>query len=83
MVRGPRAGIPYKVYAVQASRYSTWPVFLMVSVLARLERFAPFWIVAGLIGLIFRRPIASHPLRAIAFHAALWIGGYAWYWITI
>lgn len=83
MVRRPRAGIPYKVYAVQASRYSNWPIFLLVSVLARLERFAPFWIVAGFIGVIFRRPIASHPSRAIAIHGALWIGGYAWYWITI
>jgi membrane protein YqaA with SNARE-associated domain len=83
MVTALRRGIPYKVYAVQASHYSSWPMFLLVSALARLERFAPLWIVAGLIGLIFRRAVASHPSRAVAIYAALWIVGYAWYWMTI
>jgi membrane protein YqaA with SNARE-associated domain len=83
MVKRPRVGIPYKVYAVQAGRYSTWTRFLLVSTVARLERFAPFWIVAALTGLMFRRTVASHPAPAAAIHAALWIAGYAWYWTTI
>jgi len=83
MVTKPRPGIPYKVYAVQAGRYSRFSTFLLASALARVERFAPFWIVAGLAGLIFRRTVVLYPRRAVAVHAALWIAGYAWYWITI
>src|SRR5689334_5275905 len=55
LLRSPGNGIPYKVYCVQASRYSRWPLFLIVSAMARLERFAPFWLLASAIGLAFRK----------------------------
>jgi membrane protein YqaA with SNARE-associated domain len=83
LTKGPASGIPYKVYCVQASRYSGWPLFLVASVLARMERFALFWAIAGLVGLIFRKSIRRQPTIAAAVHACIWIMGYAWYWTRI
>src|SRR5258708_8634740 len=75
LTKGPASGIPYKVYCVQASRYSGWPMFLVASVIARMERFALFWIVAGLLGLAFRKSIRLHPMIAAALHASICILG--------
>ncbi len=83
MVKRPRAGVPYKVYAVQAPRYASWRGFMLVSILARLERFAPFWLAASLLGLLFRKSIATRPGAAVAMHALMWSAGYAWYWSVI
>ncbi len=83
LVRSPGNGIPYKVYCVQASRYAGWPLFLTVSAVARLERFAPFWLFASALGLAFRKRINRRPMFPAAVHACLWILGYAWYWSAI
>jgi membrane protein YqaA with SNARE-associated domain len=83
LTKGPASGIPYKVYCVQASRYSGWPLFVAASVLARIERFALFWAIAGLLGLIFRKSIRRQPAITAAVHACIWILGYAWYWTRI
>src|SRR6476660_5957839 len=83
LTKGPGNGIPYKVYCVQASRYSGLALFLVVSLLARLERFALFWLIAGTMGLIFRRNILRQPKVTVAVHACIWIAGYAWYWARI
>ena len=83
LAKAPGNGIPYKVYCVQASRYSNGGLFIVVSVLARLERFAPFWIVAALLGVAFRQRIQRRPLIPALAHITLWIVGYAWYWSKI
>jgi len=83
LTKGPASGIPYKVYSVQAGRYSRWPMFLVASVLARMERFALFWAIAGLLGLAFRKSIRRQPTITAAVHACIWILGYAWYWTRI
>ncbi len=83
LTKGPASGIPYKVYCVQASHYSGWPLFLVASVLARMERFALFWIIAGLLGFVFRKSIRRQPAITAAVHACIWILGYAWYWTKI
>jgi len=80
---GPGNGIPYKVYCVQASRYANWGRFIAVSVLARLERFAPFWLAASALGMIFCERIQRKPLIPAIAHLSLWILGYAWYWSKI
>ena len=76
-------GIPYKVYCVQASRYANWGVFIAVSMVARLERFAPFWLVAAALGIAFRGRINRRPMVPAVIHAILWIVGYVWYWNRI
>jgi membrane protein YqaA with SNARE-associated domain len=83
LAKAPGNGIPYKVYCVQASRYANWLAFIALSVLARLERFAPFWIVAAVLALIFRTQIQRRPLIPAIAHLSLWILGYAWYWSKI
>jgi membrane protein YqaA with SNARE-associated domain len=83
LTKGPGNGIPYKVYCVQASRHSGLLLFLVVSLLARLERFALFWLIAGAIGFVFRRNIRRQPKITVAVHACIWILGYAWYWSSI
>jgi membrane protein YqaA with SNARE-associated domain len=83
LTKGPSNGIPYKIYCVQASPYSRLPIFLLASVLARLERFALFWLIAGGIGLIFRRNILRQPKVTVAVYACIWLIGYAWYWSAI
>jgi membrane protein YqaA with SNARE-associated domain len=83
LTKGPGNGIPYKVYCVQAGKYSTLPLFLLVSLFARMERFALFWIIAGAMGLAFRKNILRQPKVTVAVHACIWIFGYAWYWSKI
>jgi len=83
LTKGPGNGIPYKVYGVQASQYSGLLLFLAVSLLARLERFALFWLVAGAIGLVSRKNIRRQPKVTMIVFAFIWILGYAWYWSSI
>jgi membrane protein YqaA with SNARE-associated domain len=83
LARSPGNGIPYKVYCVQASSYARWPLFLLVSAAARLERFAPFWLFASALGFAFRKRINRRPIVSVVMHACLWILGYAWYWSKI
>lgn len=83
LTKSPGNGIPYKVYCVQAGGYSGWPLFMIASALARMERFAPFWLVSAGLGLVFRRRITRRPMVPALAHAALWILGYAWYWSAI
>jgi membrane protein DedA with SNARE-associated domain len=83
LAKAPGNGIPYKVYCVQAGRYANWSRFLLVSLLARLERFAPFWIVSVALGLVFRGRIRRRPVVPAVAHIILWILGYAWYWSSI
>jgi membrane protein YqaA with SNARE-associated domain len=82
LTKGPGNGIPYKVYCVQAGRYSGLALFLAVSLLARMERFALFWLIAGAIGFVFRKNIHRQPKITMLVYACIWILGYAWYWST-
>jgi membrane protein YqaA with SNARE-associated domain len=83
LTKGPGNGIPYKVYCVQSGKYSGLLLFLLVSLLARLERFALFWLIAGVMGSLFRKNILRQPMVTVAIHACIWIAGYAWYWSKI
>lgn len=83
LAKAPGNGIPYKVYCVQARRYASWGTFLLVSLLARLERFAPFWIIAVALGMVFRERIQRRPSVPAVAHLSLWILGYSWYWSRI
>jgi len=83
LTKAAASGIPYKVFCVQASRYAGLPSFLVVSLLARLERFALFWLIAGAIGAVFDRNIRRQPKVAMAIHALIWIAGYTWYWVRV
>ena len=83
MLRGPASGIPYKLYAVEAPKYVSFPIFLMMTVPARLERLLISLTLFGVAGWLFRKQIAAHPRRALSLHLLYWIGIYAYYWSVI
>jgi membrane protein YqaA with SNARE-associated domain len=83
MAKGPWIGLPYKLYAIQGSRYARWPLFLITTAVARMGRFVFLWLVAVLAGRLFHKPIANRPRVAIAIHAAIWIVNYIVYWSRI
>ncbi len=80
---GTVKGIPYKIFAVQANRYTNWQIFVLASVVARLERFLPFWIVAAALGTVFRKTMDRRPWLGVAAHACVWTLGYALYWSAV
>jgi membrane protein YqaA with SNARE-associated domain len=74
---GPFGGIPYKIYAVQAgAAHISFPLFLAVSVPARLVRFA---LITGATILICRMaPSVSLRVRRVV-HVVLWLAFYVWF----
>jgi len=83
LVKGPAAGVPYKIYAVQASGYARLPLFLLVTILARTERFVLSWAFFAILGTIFKRGIDRRPWAAVTAHLFIWTAIYAWYWVTV
>jgi hypothetical protein len=81
--KGPTSGIPYKVYAVEATRHINWFLFLLVSIPARLERLVITWALFAALGRLCGRYIAAHPGSAITFHALYWVAVYGFYWSVI
>jgi membrane protein YqaA with SNARE-associated domain len=76
-LRGPLTGRPYKIYAVQAAGYgNSLAAFLVVSVPARLMRFAAVTALAVLANRCLRR-LSLTTRRWI--HAVVWLGFYAVY----
>ena len=75
-------GVPYKIYAVQsASNEVSFPTFLLVSVPARLVRFA---LLSLLSWSFFRFVAARWPMRARdALIGVLWVAFYAAYFTVM
>lgn len=82
LLRGPLSGIPYKLYAVEAPGRVSLPVFLLVSVPARLERLVVGLLLFGVAGWWLRQRIAAAPGWAVTAHAVYWVAVYACYWAT-
>lgn len=81
--RGPIAGIPYKIYAVQAPANVSMTVFLLVSVPARAARFVLVWLCFSLAGWGLRRMWPERVAIPTAAHAVFWVGFYSYYWAVI
>lgn len=82
LITGPLQGIPYKVYAVQAGQQRL-PIFffLLMSIIARLERLLPVCLMGVAIGIIFRDYIRRHTRFVIGVYIAFWLGVYTWYFL--
>src|SRR5262249_11290765 len=71
LLKGPRYGIPYKVYAVEAPRRASLPSFLLVTVPARFERLIISWLLFSALRFGLRRAGLHRPAMAAGTHAAL------------
>ncbi len=72
LLKGPLNGTPYKLYAIEAPGRIELPTFLLMSIPARLERFASGLLLFGLIGLWQRKRIQQNPNKALAGWAVYW-----------
>jgi membrane protein YqaA with SNARE-associated domain len=82
MVTGPLEGIPYKVFAVQAgAHHLSLPLFLLMTIVARLERFLPVVVLCAVAGTVFRKIIMRYTPFVVGAYALLWIGIYVFYYL--
>jgi membrane protein YqaA with SNARE-associated domain len=84
LVNGPLQGIPYKVYAVEAGAQAL-PVFqfLLITIIARLERILPVALFGVVTGRIFRKFIQRFTIPVVCVYLALWAGVYVLYYFQL
>jgi membrane protein YqaA with SNARE-associated domain len=80
---GSIAGIPYKLYAVEAPKFSTARDFLLATPPARAPRFLAVWLVFGGVAAWLRKRGNWQGPRLVRLHAAVWMVLYAFYWASI
>jgi len=84
MVSGPFQGIPYKIYAVQAGQQRLPLVpFLLVTILARLERLLPVTVIGAVSGVALRVFIQRRTALAVGAYALMWVGVYGLYYFLV
>lgn len=84
LVAGPLGGIPYKIYAVQAgAQHLSLPLFLLMTIPARLERLLPVSLGAGLLGAWLRPHLERRALWAVGLYALLWVVIYLLYFTAL
>lgn len=84
MVIGPLETIPYKIYAVQAGhQHLPFIPFLLVTILARLERMLPVALVGAALGAAFKGFVQRHTLLVISAYSLVWIGVYVLYYLKL
>jgi hypothetical protein len=79
---GSVSGIPYKLYAVEAPKFSRQSTFLLATPPARAARFLMVWLAFGSVAALLRRR-GWRTGRLVAIHAGIWIASYAIYWGAI
>jgi membrane protein YqaA with SNARE-associated domain len=82
LLLGPLKGTPYKIYALEAAHLGLgYLPFLLISVPARLVRFALVAVGTAAIGRLLRNRLSLASLRY--FLILGWIAFYAWYFHAI
>jgi membrane protein YqaA with SNARE-associated domain len=80
----PWAGVPYKIYAVQAGIHGIdRTAFILATIPARLERFILVLLVTVLLGYRFKRSILRRPGYWMTAYAVFWIACYTAYAIYL
>ena len=77
---GSATGMPYKLYAVEAPRFTTARVFLLATPFVRSFRFLAVWLLSTEISQWLRRRFGMGTSTLLAIHAVVWIAIYAFYW---
>jgi membrane protein YqaA with SNARE-associated domain len=84
LISGPLLGIPYKIYAVQAGQQQLpFLLFLLMTILARLERILPFVLLSAGAGTLCKRWIQRYPAWLIGTYTLLWLGIYLFYFLAV
>ena len=82
MVSAPLQGVPYKIYAAQAGQQQLpFIPFLLVTVLARLERTLPVALAGAAFGKVFKRFVQRRTALVTGTYALLWVGVYVVYYL--
>lgn len=77
---GSIAGIPYKLYAVEAPKFCTPAEFLLVTPPARAVRFLLVWLGFGAVATWLRKRRGWRTASLMRVYATIWILIYALYW---
>ena len=77
---GPTSGIPYKLYAVNAPKYISFPTFLFTTIPSRLERFIVTWLIFSGLGFALNRRPKYKVKAGVIIYAIYWIIVYGIYW---
>ena len=80
LVLGSVTGIPYKLYAVEAPKFSSERKFLLATPPARAVRFFLVWLAFGGVAAWLRKRRNWRTAQLVQLHAALWVINYAIYW---
>lgn len=81
---GPRQGIPYKVYAVEAGRHHLpFPWFLLITVTARIKRFLFVALLGAALGRGLKGFIQRHTTLVVGAYALIWLSVYVLYYLWI
>jgi membrane protein YqaA with SNARE-associated domain len=84
LIDAPLRGIPYKIYAAQAGEQGlAFPAFLLITVLARLERLLPVVLIAGVVGKAFRDLVEKHTPLMLGVYAIGWCVIYFLYYLSV
>lgn len=84
LVSGLFAGIPYKIYAIQAGSQNL-PIlsFLLMTIPARLARILPVTGIACIAGVALRKNVKQHTIVILSLYILLWVGIYLIYFFLI
>ena len=77
---GSVTGIPYKLYAVEAPKFSREAAFLLATLPGRLVRFLLVWSAFGAVAGWLQRKFAWPRWKYSLIHASIWIVSYVIYW---
>lgn len=80
LLSGSIGGIPYKLYAVEAPRFTQESRFLLATPPARAVRFLLVWSAFGLIAAWLRARLALRTVHLLWIYSLVWIVVYAFYW---
>ncbi|MCP5063422.1 MAG: hypothetical protein GY936_13300 [Ignavibacteriae bacterium] len=83
LCKGPMSGIPYKIFAIQAYKYSNLLIFLLISIPARLERVVITWGLFAIYGYFCKNRVKRFEMISVNIHLIYWIIVYAFYWTKI
>ncbi len=80
---GPFNGIPYKIYSVVAANFNlSLPLFLLYSIISRISRILPVYILTSILGFIFKKQIVKNAKHTFIIYLIIWLIIYFLYFLS-